>query len=104
MNEEIMVAQGTISNQAAAEALQTITGGIHYAGGNALLGAEAEAGAELDNSEMNHIIETKIAGNQAISNSTEVKQSTTTGNCPINSEPLSEDEDLSLTNDVPIEE
>jgi hypothetical protein len=104
MNDESIVGQASISNQAATEALQTIAGGIHYAGGNALLAAEAEAGAELDNSEINEITETKIASNQATNNSTKVKQFTITGNYPIKFEHLSEDEDLSLTNDIPIAE
>jgi len=78
MNDESMVAQGTISDHAAAEALQTITEGIHYAGGSALLAAEAKAGAEIDNPvinnpEINGITETKIASNQATNNSTDGK-------------------------------
>jgi hypothetical protein len=104
MNDESIVGQASISNQAATEALQTIAGGIHYAGGNALLAAEAEAGAELDNSEINEITETKIASNQATNNSTKAKQFTITGNYPIKFEHLSKDEDLSLTNDIPIAE
>ena len=102
MNDQSMVTQVSISNQAATEALQTIAGGIHYAGGNALLAAEAEA--ELDNSGINEITETKIAGNQVTNNSTKAKEFTTTGNYPIKFEHLSKDEDLSLTNDVPIAE
>mgnify|MGYP007080418290 CR=1 FL=1 len=104
MNDELMVAQGTISDQAAAEALQTITEGIHYAGGNALLAAEAKVRAEIDNPVINGITETKIASSQATNKSTEGKQFTTNGNHPLNSEHLSEDEDLSLTNDVSIAE
>ncbi len=104
MNDESTVSQASISNQAATEALQTIAGGIHYAGGNALLAAEAEAGEELNNSEINKITETKIAGSQAMNNSTKAQQFTTTGNYPIKFEHLSEDEDLSLINDVPIAE
>lgn len=102
MNDQSMVTQVSISNQAATEALQTIAGGIHYAGGNALLAAEAEA--ELDNSGINEITETKIASNQVTNNSTKAKQFTTTGNYPIKFEHLSKDEDLSLTNDIPITE
>ncbi|MEE3716771.1 hypothetical protein V2H45_08435 [Tumidithrix elongata RA019] len=101
MNDESMVAQGTVSNQAAAEALQTIAGQNHYAGGNALLSAEAEAGAQLDNSAIDQLVETKTASNQATENSTEAKRFTTTGNYPINFEHLSDAGDLSLTNDVP---
>lgn len=103
MNDESMIAQGTASNQAAAEALQDIVGQNHYAGGNALLSAEAEAGA-IDNPELDRLSETEIASNQATENSIETKKFTTDGNYPINFEHLSNEGDLSLANDVPMAE
>jgi hypothetical protein len=81
------IAEGTVPNQAAAEALQTIVGQTHYAGGNALLGAEAEAGAEMDDSVIDQPAATNMTGNQTTDHSI-VKQ-------------RSDETDLSLTNDVP---
>lgn len=103
MNDESMIAQGTASNRAAAEALQNIVGQNHYAGGNALLSAEAEAGA-MDNAELDRLSETEIASNQATEDSIEAKKFTTDGNSPIKFEHLSNEGDLSLTNDVPMAE
>lgn len=90
MNDDSMVAQGTVSNQAAAEALQTIAGQNHYAGGNALLSAEAEAGAETDHSAIDQPAATNTPSNPAIDN-------------PM-VELLSDGEDLSLIIDAPIAE
>jgi len=96
MNDESMVAQAAVPNQAAAEALQTIAGKNHYAGGNALLGAEAEAGAQIDPSAIDRSAATNFAGNAA-TDPTEAKRFTTNEDF----EQLSEEGDLSLTNDVP---
>ncbi len=103
MNDESMIAQATASNRAAAEALQNIVGQNHYAGGNALLSAEAEAGA-IDNAELDRLSETEIASNQATEKSIKTKKFTADGNSPINFENLSNEEDLSLTNDIPTDE
>jgi len=100
MNDQPIVAQGIVSNQAAAEALQTITEQKHYAGGNALLGAEVEVSAEPDNPAIARLAKTRTTSNKATDNSAETKQFTTTGNYPISFEHLSEEENLSLTNDV----
>jgi hypothetical protein len=97
MNDESMVAQAAVPNQAAAEALQTIAGKNHYAGGNALLGAEAEAGAQIDPAAIDRSAATNFAGNQATEHPTEAKRFTTTEDF----QQLSEEGDLSLTNDVP---
>lgn len=96
MNDESIVSQAAVPNQAAAEALQTIAGKNHFAGGNALLSAEAEAGAEIDPAAINRSAATNFAGNQA-TDSTEAKRFTTTEDF----QQLSEEGDLSLTNDVP---
>ncbi len=64
MNDDSMV-EGTVSNQAAAEALQEIAGQKHYAGGNALLSAEAEAGAETDHSAIDQPAATNTSSNPA---------------------------------------
>jgi hypothetical protein len=100
MNDEPIVAQGTASNQPAVEALQTITEQNHYAGGDALLSAEVDVSAEPDNPAIARLAKTRITSNQATDNSTEAKKFATTGNYPISFEHLSEEEDLSLTNDV----
>lgn len=86
MNDESIVAQGAVPNQAAAEALQTIVGQTHYAGGNALLSAEAEAGTKIDDSVIDQPAATNMTGNQATDDLT--------------SQQLSDEGDLSLTNDV----
>jgi hypothetical protein len=86
MNDESMVAQGTVPNQAAAEALQAIVGQNHYAGGNALLSAEAKAGAETDHSPIDQPAATNTPSNPAKAHLT-VEQ-------------LSDEENLSLINDV----
>ncbi|MEG4286440.1 hypothetical protein QUB68_25245 [Microcoleus sp. A006_D1] len=96
MNDESMVSQAEVPNQAAAEALQTIAEKNHFAGGNALLSAEAEAGAEIDPAAIDRSAATNFAGNQA-TDPTEAKRFTTTEDF----EQLSEEGDLSLTNDVP---
>ncbi|MEH2308314.1 hypothetical protein [Nostoc sp.] len=44
MDDKSMAAQGAVPNQAAAEAQQTLAEQNHYAGGNALLDAQIEAG------------------------------------------------------------
>ncbi|HTL90064.1 MAG TPA: hypothetical protein VL134_11735 [Leptolyngbya sp.] len=85
MNDQSMAAQGAVPNQAALEALQTIAGKIHYAGGNALLGAEAEAGAEIGDSVIDHPVATNITGKHATNDLTSTQ---------------SDQADLSLTNDV----
>jgi len=90
MNDESMLAQGTVSNQAAAEALQAIVGQNHYAGGNALLSAEAEAGAETDHSPIDQLAATNTPNNPAIDH--------------LIVEQLGDEENLSLINDVPIAE
>ncbi|WP_068817262.1 hypothetical protein [Phormidesmis priestleyi] len=90
MNDESMLAQGTVPNQAAAEALQAITGQTHYAGGNALLSAEAEAGAETDHSPIDQSIATNTPSHPAKDHLT-VEQ-------------LGDKENLSLINDVAIAE
>ena len=90
MNDKSMLAQGTVSNQAAAEALQAIVGQNHYAGGNALLSAEAEAGAETDHSPIDQPAATNTPNNPAIDH--------------LIVEQLGDEENLSLINDVPIAE
>ena len=100
MNDEQIVAQRNASNQAAVEALQTTTEQKHYAGGNAMLGAEVEVSAEPDNPAIARLAKTRTTSNKATDNSAETKQFTTTGNYPISFEHLSEEENLSLTNDV----
>ncbi len=65
MNDESMAAQGTVPNQAALEALQTITGQTYYAGGNALLSAEVEAGAEANECVIDQPAATNMTGNRA---------------------------------------
>ena len=90
MNDKSMLAQGTVSNQAAAEALQAIVGQNHYAGGNALLSAEAEAGAETDHSPIDQLAATNTPNNPAIDH--------------LIVEQLGDEENLSLINDVPIAE
>jgi hypothetical protein len=86
MNDESMAAQGAVPNQAALEALQTIAGSTHYAGGNALLSAEAEAGAEANECIIDQPATTNMTGNCATK--------------ALTSEQLGDQADLSLTNDV----
>jgi hypothetical protein len=75
MNDESMAAQGAVPNQAALETLQTIVGQTHYAGGNALLSAEAEAGAEMDDSVIDQPAATNMTGKHATNDLTSTQLS-----------------------------
>ncbi|MEH1832712.1 MAG: hypothetical protein V7L29_11675 [Nostoc sp.] len=100
MDDKSMAAQGAVPNQAAAEAQETLARQNHYAGGNALLDAQREAGTQIDDSVIEQPAATNIAGNQDTDDPTEAKF-TTTGDYPVDFEQLNDEKDLSLTKDVP---
>lgn len=88
MNDE-SIDREILSDRAAAEALQSIAGKYNYPGGNALLNVEVESVRHADK---------PASGNDL--------RFTTDGDYPISFEHTSDDDedDLSLTNDVAIEE
>lgn len=104
MDDKSMVAQGTVPNQAAAEAQATLTGSVHYSGGNAMLDAEAEAGTQVNSPPVEQLIATNFAGNTDRDDPMEAKVFTTTGDYPVDFEQLNDEEDLSLTDDAPTAE
>lgn len=104
MDDKSRTAQGTVSNQAASEAQETVAENVHYSGGNALLDAQAQAGTQVESPPVEKPIATDITENHNTDDPAKSKNFTTTGDYPADFNRLDEQGNMSIAKDSPAAE
>lgn len=100
MEDGSMTGQAATSEQIAGEAQQSFTGAQSFAGGSAMLDAQAQAAEQIGNEEMSEdAIATNLAGETKTA-SGDGKDIETTGNYPADFEELDDEGNL-FTQDAP---